>query len=284
LASGAVGVAVLPPKKGEAYSLVLTEGGKLIRMKGARIQGVGVARFLESAGFSLAPPKHPLAEHLADLADIEEGTLLVERASREQAVAVQTRFAGDLLRLVSFDAEKPPRLVRVAQPGGGSHVSMDLHAGLSLGLVSTDYEASGTFGVSAKEGWLVSTIHDATVLPRNSEYGGPVELAAFIICAAGVATLDGTLNLGDERQTAVGAPFPRGYLRLKLANGDIVVVGISAVDELGVIYERAGQELYGREGMPSLRLGTIVGCIAAVIVRVRELDAAASAKTRKKRA
>ncbi len=73
-------------------------------------------------------------------------------------------------------------------------------------------------------------------------------------------------------------PFPRGSMTMRLPNDDQIIVGIDAVDELVVQYMTDGNIIYSRTGMIEPRLGEVIGCIAAVIIRVNEMSAATSSK------
>lgn len=288
LQNGDSAIAVYPVQKGGTFSHMLTKQGRFIRLKGARLGGKGVPRYLEEAGFTLAGPDDAAAKELADRIDIEEGQRLIEDCATSRVRAIQSSQIGETLQLVPFEAEKPVKLVTVAQRDfPGSLTSVDLHSGLAMGMLEVRSADPSDFldSVDCSKGWLLTEKEDASSVPRNTEYGGTVELAAFIVCNSGLAALEGPKNLGegldDDDETA---PFPKGLLTLKLVVGDTIQVGIDAGDELVVTYIRDGVELYRRNGIPALKLGTVVGCIGAVLIRVREMDEVADKAVRKKRA
>lgn len=279
-------VAAFPPRKGENVSYMLSESGQLLKVPGARIAGVGVVRFLKLNGFDVAQPGDPLAAKLADLLDIREGTELVEKASQRRTAELQREFAGKECTFVPFDEERPCEVVTVEPPRGSIITSFDLTSGFSSGAVQTAYRPGSTYGMdlALSAGWLVGPESDAAQLPRNTGYGGLVERAVYVICNVGLARLVGAKNLVMDENAAENSPYPRGQLELALENDDRIVVGITGGDELEVAYLREGAVLYSRTGMPHPRLGEVIGAIAAVMVRVEELDAVPVKKSRKKAA
>ncbi|MCC5612132.1 hypothetical protein LC612_36715 [Nostoc sp. CHAB 5834] len=282
--TGGKAVAVYAAKKGDTESYLLMESGNLATLKGNRIQGVGAARFLTENGFKLAEPGDPQAQVLADMLDIRAGTKLVEEATRITAITLQQLFGGKQAVFIPFDAEQPLVTVTVKPPAGFSSVAFDLAQGISSGSVSLEYDtALGMMNYQVSNGWLVAPNEDASKYPRGTEYGGLVERAMHIMASAGLGTLVGNPHLEMAEDAAEGNNrFPRGSMTLKIANGDELVAGINAVDDLVVDYVRNGTTVYSREGMSRPRLGEVVGCIAAVLVRVPEMDAVPEKKSRKK--
>jgi len=285
--SAGTGVAVYPAKKGDDRSYVLLESGRIGTIKGSRIDGIGVARYVqEKLGFALAVPGDEAASKLADYLDIEEGRKLVEEASIQRARELQAKLGGQSCKFVPFDATKPVVDVEVELPRSSTTFATDMVNGFTSGVVTTVYDRATTWGstLQLNKGWFAASDEEAASLPRNTEYGGPVEEAAYIICNCGLGKLVGNLHLEMVDEDApVDTPYPRGALDIELTNGDRVLVGISAGDELEVIYSRAGVLLYSRSGLvQGFRQGEVIGSIAAVIVRVAELDAAATKKAKKR--
>jgi len=268
-------VAVFPPRKGENGSHMLLESGQVVKVSGTRINGVGVPRYLKENGFALAEPGNALAARLADLVDIRDGTDLVEAASRVQAAELQRKFAGQTCTFVPFDESQPSVAVQVQESKGSQAISFDLRAAFSSGTVGIAYVPGGRLGleIALSAGWLVGPDGDVGSMPRNTEYGGLVEQAVYVICNCGLGTLVGARNLVADDEAPVDAPYPRGLLEFAVANGDRVQVGGTGCDELEVVYRRAGDVLYSRSGMTKARLGEVIGDIAAVMVRVGEMDA-----------
>lgn len=279
-------VAVYPCQKGETHSYVLMESGRMSSLKGARIQGVGVARFLTEHGFTLAEPGNELAAKLADLLDIREGTKLVEDASHKRAIQLQAELGGKKCTYVPFDEEASPKSISVQMSGHFTSTIMDLTSGLCAGAVQIDYDIDNNLpsSLALNTGWIVAPEMDATNLPRNTEYGGTVELAVLTICNSGLGTLVGAQNLVMDELAPETELFPRGKLTVALKNGDSLVVGIDALDEMNAQYVRNGEVIYARTGLTELSLGKVVGAIAAVIVRVNEQDLAMEKAPRKKAA
>lgn len=285
--SAGTGVAVYPAKKGDDRSYVLLESGRLASIKGSRIDGIGVARYVqEKLGFALAVSGDEAAAKLADYLDIEEGRKLVEEASMQRARELQAKFGGQRFKFVPFDETKPIVTAEAELPRSSISAVFDLVNGFTSGTVNTVFERATTWGSSLalNKGWLAAADEDDATLPRTTEYGGPVEEAAYIICNCGLGKLVGHLHLEMANENApVDTPYPRGSLDIELANGDRVLVGISAGDELEVTYSRAGALLYSRSGLvQGFRQGEVIGSIAAVIVRVTELDAAVTKKAKKR--
>lgn len=281
-------VAVFPPQKGgDAVSYALMESGKLARIAGARWNGVGVPRYLKENGFELVDlqvnPGADLAVRLADMLDVQEGLKLVEAASETKATELQRDFARQSCTFVPFDETKASSAVKIEAPGYSRTVSFDLVEGFSSGAVRIDYVPGSNLGfdLAMSAGWLVGPTGDAAAMPRNTEYGGTVEKAVYVICNCGLGTLVGERNLVADARNAA---FPRGLMKFALENGDVVRVGVDGGDDLRVAYFRGEEIQYIRSGMYEVRLGDVIGAIAAVIVRVREKDAAKTKKAMKKAA
>ena len=281
LTSGAKGVAVYPAQKGDKYSFILLDTGKMVPLKGSRIAGVGVARYLTESGFELAQPGNPLAERLADLLDMREGTILVEEASQARARELQSSLAHQVCTYVPFDADKEPVQVTVDAPGYFSTTVYDMNGFACAGVqLKFDRHATGVgSSVTFHQGWLVGPEGDVAAVPRNNDYGGPIERAIFTMVNCGMGKLIGAQNLEMNDHE----PYPRGSLTMQLPSGDLLVAGINAIDELEVQYQRDGATIYQRGGLEDMRFGAVVGSIAGVLVRVAELDAQAQAKVRKTR-
>ena len=279
-------VAVFPPRKGETASHMLLESGQAVKVAGTRINGVGVPRYLKEHGFALAEPGNALAARLADLVDVQDGTDLVEAASQTKAAELQQQFAGQACTFVPFKEAEACVAVQVKEPKGHQTISFDLRHGFSSGTVEIVYVPGGRLGteLALSSGWLVGPDGDADSLPRNTEYGGLVEQAVYVICNCGLGSLVGALNLKADAAAPVDAPYPRGLLEFAVATGDRVQVGSTGCDELEVVYRRAGEVLYSRSGMSNARLGEVIGDIAAVMVRVGEMDARPAKKAGKKSA
>ncbi|KVP16884.1 hypothetical protein [Burkholderia ubonensis] len=287
LSGGNKAVAVYPAAKGAAKSYLLLDTGRISILKGARINGVGVARFLKENGFALAQPGDPMAAKLADYLDTQEGLELVEAASIKKAQALQQELQGKTCTFVPFEESRPIVEVVVTARAGYMATSFDLVNAFSSGTVETAFDVKNGLGsdLALSAGWLVGPTGDATKMPRNTDYGGPVEHAVFVMCNCGLGAIVGEQNLvmaGEDAGEEV--EYPRGKLEIALTNGDHLRVAINGGDEPEVTYFRDGAPLYSRTGMYGTRLGEAVGAIAAVLVRVAELDAEPVKKSRKKAA
>jgi hypothetical protein len=286
--TGGTAVAAFPARKGDDRSFFLLASGKIVFVKGSRINGIGVKRFVQEAGFVLAEKTDVRALKLADYLDVREGTNWVSDVSRLRAAELQKLWAGQACSFVPFDADQAIRTVTVEAPRGSMITRFDMETGFTSGCVQTVYQPGSPFcsELAFCAGWLVGPGEDPSVYPRNTEYGGVVERAAFVIDNVGIAVLEDKQHLSMVGDAAPDdAPFVRGELNLRLANSDDVVqVGIAGGDELVVNYIREGAVVYSRTGITQPRLGEVVGDIAAVIIRVRELDEATALKSRKKAA
>jgi len=280
------GLAVFPPRKEEAKSYVLMDSGRVVTLKGARINGVGVPRFLEQSGFVRADQDNPRAAQLADWVDMRDAVSLVEKASEAQARQLQAQFGGQICTYVPFNPERNAVKVRVEPLGLFQTTVFDLRTGFSCAAVSIEYDRATGFGTSValSEGWLIGPDASPEDVPVNTEYGGLVELAVYILCNCGIATLTGPKHLEMDENATEDALYPRGMLLVTLNNGDQLRVGIDGCDELGVDYLRNGVTIYSRAGMPEVRLAEVIGAIAAPLVRVSEMDAIPTRKARTKKA
>jgi hypothetical protein len=270
--------AIYPLAKGEKYSYFLDANGTLGRMGGSRIQGVSVARYFTERGFALAEPGNEFAAELAAMVDCREGLAYIEKCSIAHSRALTQKFGGQKCTAMPFDSERAPEQVIVSPPRGSCTTSFDLVSGISSGVVSVEYSADPELrcnSVTLSSYWLVGPSEDETVVPRCTEYGGVVEHAAFVVSNSGIGSLVGPLNLAANPRASLNDPYPKGALNIQLLNGDLVTVGIDAGDELGIRYTRKSEVLYSIErAMPNdLRLGSVVGVIASVIIRVQEMDA-----------
>ncbi len=280
------GVAVYPIQKGGTQSFILLADGRMVTMKGSRIGGVGVPRFLTEKGFKLAEPGNPFAAKLADLLDVRDGTKLVEDASQKRARQLQHEFGGKNAQFVPFAEGESTKAIKVEVPGYFSHTIMDLSAAFNAGSVGIEFNIENNLSSSLamNTGWIVGPEVDAATLPRNTKYGGTVELAVLTICNCGLGSLVGVPNLEMDESDSMTEAFPRGKMAVALTSGDTLVVGIDAMDEMVAQYIRDGEVIYSRTGLNALSLGKVIGSIAAVIVRVQEQDAYMAKGTRKKAA
>lgn len=284
--SSGEGVAVYPIQKGGTHSFILLADGRMVSMKGSRIGGLGVPRFLMEKGFTLAEPGNPFAEKLADLLDVRDGTKLVEDASQKHARQLQQELGGKSAQFVPFAEGESTKTIHVEVPGHFTHTIFDLSSGFSSGSVGIEFNIENNLcsSLALNTGWIVPPEVDASTMPRNTEYGGTVELAVLTICNCGLGTLVGTPNLVMDNSDSVTEPFPRGKMTVELTSGDTLIVGIDALDEMIAQYVRNGQVIYSRTGLNALSLGRVIGSIAAVLVRVQEQDADLMNRFRKKAA
>ncbi len=169
LSNGALAVAVYPAGKGEDKSYILTDSGKKTHLKGSRIDGVGVTRYLKERGYVPAAQDNPKARMLADLMDIADATKMVEEASREQARYIQKKHAEQSMVWVPFDPKKAIANVKMPEYDGFSTTTFNLLAGLSIGTVklesSENYNPELGWSLQLNEGWLLEPHHDVNQMP-----------------------------------------------------------------------------------------------------------------------
>jgi len=287
LNNGSKVVAIYPAGKGVSNSTALDHDGKIVTIKGARICGVGVTKYFSDLGYVLAEPGNADAAVLADHLDAKEAIAMVEEHTRSRAQAITQEFGGKSLTFVPFDADKPALTAVVSPSRGGFSVAFDLTSGFSSGIVNTEYDPEqGLMCMDLSKGWIVDKEDLDNPMPRNTDYGGVIEKAVFVICNSGLGALIGNQNLEMDEDCAIDALYPRGEMVIRLTNGDLLTVGIDAVDELGVNYTREDKVLYIRSRLigqdsRAFRLGNVIGSIAAALVRVQEMDATPAKKIRK---
>lgn len=282
--SGVKAVAVYPIQKGGKKSYALTDTGKVINFPGSRINGVGIARFLTENGFDLAQPGDVAAAKLADFLDVIDGTNLVSTAMSNRSAALQKHYGGQACTFVPFDPDQTIRQVEVeANRGYVSHM-FDLESAFDAATVGTKPD-SGYMDVSLSKGWLIAPDADPSTMPRMNEVKELIEQAVYAICASGMGNLVGAQNLVvNETELAFGL-FYKGPLNVELVNGDRLLVGGTADDLVAVKYLRNNVVLYSRvDSVSDMRLGPVIGDIAAVLVRVAEMDAQPVKKALKKAA
>jgi hypothetical protein len=281
------GIAVYPVQKGGKESYLLLENGKIGILKGSRINGVGVATYLKANGFELAQPGNAAAEKLADFIDTQEGEKLVSDATFKQCGEFQQKYAGQTCTLVPFDPSRPIRTVDVEQPRGMVTMIGDFTTGFTSGAVRTAYvPGSGDLdSIALTKGWLVGPEVDVTTLPRVAD-DELIEQAVYTMCNSGMGTLSGAKqHLTENEHMPPNGLFYKGPLQVSLANGDCLLVGGTSDDMLAVQYLRHDAVLYQRVAHVSApKLGPVIGDIAAVLVRVAEMDAQPVKKASKKAA
>jgi len=283
---GAAGIAVYPVQKGGKESFALLDTGKLGTIKGSRINGVGVARFLTDSGFALAEPGNEAAAKLADMLDVREGTDLVAHAMSDYAGMLQKKYAGQTCAFVPFDPDKAIRQVEVEANCISTLSCLDMVQQFNSARVKTVYKpGEGFMDVDLAKGWLVGPDVDTSTLPRLNEAMEIVEHAVYAICNAGLGTLVGAQNLVPDENMPVDGLFYKGPLKVVLTNGDHLLVGGTSDGLLATQYLRNDAVLYSRVGCFSApKLGPVIGDIAAVLVRVSEMDAQPVKKALKKAA
>lgn len=280
-------VAVYPVQKGGKESYMLLDGGKIGILKGSRINGKGVPTFLKENGFELAEPGNAAAEKLADFVDTQDGQKLVSDATFKQCGEFQEKYAGQTCTLVPFDPTLPIRKVDVELPRGIITMIGDFTTGLTTGAINTAYVpgSSDLASIALTKGWLVGPEVDATNLPRveNDEL---IEHAVYTMCNSGMGTLVGEKqHLTENEHMPPDGLFYKGPLQVALTNGDTLLVGGTPDDMIAVQYLRNDAVLYQRVAHFSApKLGPVIGDIAAVLVRVAEMDAQPVKKAKKKAA
>lgn len=274
LASGDTVQAVLPVRKGESYSYALTKTGKVVTIKGARINGVGVARFFSENGYA-ADPESEAANTLADEVDIRDGASLVEQAIEVRAKELQTQFAGKECTFVPF--REGDAWSATVDPAAHFHsVLLGLGTEISSALVKTVYregDIKSMNGFNLAHGWVVGPDENPEDFQKVSDYGDLIEYVTYVLANAGLGKLEGNPHLEFDEADDADPNFMRGKLTLRLTNGDALLVGANAVDELVVQYVRNNEVIYSREGFTDMKPRVAIGCVAAVLVRVNEMDA-----------
>lgn len=279
MSSGARLVAAMPPSRGDKEFFGLLEDGKMCTIKGSRMGGVGVPRYLSENGFALAQEGDARASKLADMLDQREAIKMVESRGQEKAHRIRTSFGGQVLKFIPFDPNKEILDVEIAPPNGFVTSIYELGSRIAEPQVETKFGPHGS-GVSLARGWLVEPGQDPATFPRNTEYGGLVESAVFAICSCGVGELIGARELLPNEESV---EFARGRLDIKLLSGDVVTAGVDGADELHSNYFRDDRRVWQRYGLEGLTIGQAIGSIAAVICRVNDIDAFMK-KARKKAA
>lgn len=274
-------IAIRPAGKGENQSYILLNEGTLNTMKGSRILGIGVKRYVSEAGYVEASMDNEQAKCLADFIDCEESLDFVEKQAATEAQRIQREADGTEMLYVPFDPDRAVKRVKVKSDGLQSTV-LAFGTGYVAPVIRGEYvPGNDAYSMDAdmSQGWLIQASQDPASVPRSTEYGGIVEQAIFILKNSGlVSSFDPPALLPCDENTPADAPFPKGMVTLQLAgSADRLVVGIDALDELVVQYVRDGNVLYQRTGLGNkatkrLHIGVAIGSIAAVLVRVADMD------------
>lgn len=283
MGSGLNVVAIYPIQVGGAFTYTLLENGRLSKFRGSRINGVGVARYAANAGYTAADADNNHAQTLAEMLDALEGTKMVEDVMSTRAAQLQEQYAGATYRYVPFDPDMPPRLVQVRADCTSTSLGVSLSDAFSSRQIQIHHtEEAGYLDIALSNGWLVAPAVDTSSLPRLSDAVQVIEHAVFAICNSGLGQLVGAHHLVIDEDPMADPMFARGKLMVALENGDMLNVGGTADDRLSVQYVRAGAALHARQCyLTAPCLGPVIGDIAAVLVRVAEMDAAAPKKKRK---
>ncbi|MCE2722076.1 MAG: hypothetical protein LW865_02140 [Betaproteobacteria bacterium] len=272
-------VAILPAGKGDNGSAIITSEGKFSNLKGQRLYGIGVTRYVTELGYVPAPEGDANAAALADYVDMDVGRKMVQDASSNEAQRLHKLYGGMECSYVPFNPHHPTRRIKV-NTSSSMCVRMGIGIGFCSGIVPGEYVGDNNFITDAYlgDGWLVAPGVDPESAPRSSDYGGLVEHAVFILVGSGMGTIIGPASLQPDENAAEDAPYPRGKMVIGLTgSNDQVVVGINALDELVVEYVREDKVLYQRTGLghkdtAHLNVGVAVGSIAAVLARVADMD------------
>lgn len=280
MSSGAKMIAAMPPARGDKEFFGLFEDGKMRSIKGTRLAGVGVPRYLKENGFIEAPDGDQRAAKLADMLDQRQAIKMVESLGQEKAHQIRKTFGGQVLKFIPFDPAKEILDVEIAAPNGFVTSVLEFGTHLSEPQVETKFGPHGS-GVSLARGWLIESSKDQAAYPRNEEYGGLVERAVYALSSCGIGELVGAQNLlpNDESES-----YARGRLDLMLPTGDFLTVGVDGADELHARYYRNNACLHERRGLEGLSIGQAIGSIAAVLIRVQEVDAFVAPKKPRKKA
>lgn len=284
-------VAILPAGKGDNGSAIITSEGKLSTLKGQRINGIGVTRYVTELGYVPAPEGDANAAALADYVDMDVGRKMVQDASSNEAQRLHKLYQGIECSYVPFNPNHAIRRIKV-NTSLSMCVRMGIGIGFCSGIVPGEYVGDTNFISDADlgDGWLVAPGIDPESVPRSTDHCGLVEHAVFILVGSGMGTIIGPASLQPDENAAEDAPYPRGKLVIGLTGSqDQLVVGINALDELVVEYLRDDKVLYQRTGLghkdtAHLNVGVAVGSIAAVLARVATLDATVTKKNARKAA
>jgi hypothetical protein len=284
-------VAILPAGKGDNGSAIITSEGKFSNLKGQRINGIGVTRYVTELGYVPAAEGDTNAAALADYVDMDVGRKMVQDASSNEAQRLHKLYQGVECVYVPFNPHHAIRRIKV-NTSSSTCLRMGIGIGFCSGIVPGEYARDPNFISDADlgDGWLIAPGVNPESAPRSTDYGGLVENAVFILVSSGLGTIVGPASLQPDENAAEDAPYPRGKMVISLTGSqDQLVVGINALDELVVEYLRDDKVLYQRTGLghkdtAHLNVGVAVGSIAAVLARVAAIDAAATPKNARKAA
>jgi hypothetical protein len=290
LAGGESMLAARPPAKGDDSWLGLKSGNRLVRIKQLRLGGVSPQRYLLENGYTVAAPLDITAASLRNLAAVHDARDLVQDATQSRAQAIrQARGVDQDVFVVPFDASKPIFRARLRE-GRGHSMALGLAAGITQDtLEALPCDGSPSVYVGLLDNWVCDTLEAAQTCPRVSEYGGPVEHAAYALCSAGLGTLGSPSSLAQEPPDSASNPFPRGYIEVRIDNATQLLVGIDAGDELVVQLLRDGAVVVHREGIEGvwgeLTFGSIISSVAAVLLLDQwEREEASNQAPKRKRA
>lgn len=280
-------LAMYPIQKGEKYSYALLQSGKVISLTGARINGVGIPRYLAGLGYVPAEPGDANAEKLADNMDCRDGLALFESLATAYASKFQGIHALKPVTFIPFDPSGKIGSGKVAVPCLFSTHSIDFTTGLSSACVSmTEYHRDLGSSLSLSEGWVIAGDCNPADYPRVTEYGKLAENAMFAMQNIGIGKVVGNPHM-ERNRSKTDACFARGGLTMELPSGDLLKVGDNGLDIFQMEYVRGGNIIYTREDFYEIRRGflaNIIGAIMATLVHVQAVDAKPVKKPRKKAA
>lgn len=275
LNNGASLVAAVPPSVGDKTWGVIDTRGKFVRISGSKLGTLGVEKALLGLGYTKAEPGNPAAEKLLDELAGRTAIKVVEAASQEVASSLQKQYAGQRVQVVPFSAREPISQALIKGATSSMCVALGMGAALSSGMVQVHYcpedKSVRSHDIEVNRHWIVPIETDTAGTPRVSDYGGPVEEAAFMIQNLGLAVIQGDPHLVMPEETGLQDPMPRGRMTLALPDSGEIRVGIDAGDELVVELWREGSLRQVRRGMleiggnNAVNVGNAVGSILAVL-------------------
>lgn len=272
--STAVGVikAIRPAAKGEDSSPVLYADGTFGKLAGARINGVGVERFVVSAGYTPAADADADAARLQDLINVRVGLKLVEDALIKRRDDLQEQLAGQEVLVVPLSNKDAVHRMRVSSDTTIRTQVLGLGDGISCPVVrclKLDPSQDGfpSFDADLLHYRLINDRIDVQSVPRYNKLANPIEHAFYVLENAGMGTLEGASFIADGANDA----FPKGLLKMQLTAGGTLLVGVDAAGETQIQrLDDSGRVMKQRKGLECfngrLVLGSVVGSIAAVLV------------------
>lgn len=250
---------------------LLHQNGQIAKLEGVRVEGVGHKKYFTSQGYvkqKEGTEYNALLRHIA----VAQGRKMVEESIAQKAALMQKTLANQEVVVVPMFEDNEEFTAKVDMPRGYSSQIFSSSAMITDTPVRIVNVPGSPFGLDAglTQYWIKAP-GSSEPTPQVNEFGGIVENAIFTVVNSGLVQFysDDNLHL-DMCDETEDADTCRGYIKLNVTDSpaDTLTVGISALDEVTVVYRKGTDVVVKLNGVagPRFDLGAVVGTIASALV------------------